>query len=128
MELDAIKVYELITDVRKEIVEFKANSQTDYNNLRLEVAVMKNTQEQMRSDVLQLKNDVSNIKQYNSQEVGEKNKSTYFKDKVMWPIIISIIMLVISPLLSGMVNSVLASNIQKNQTQQCVITPTPTPR
>jgi hypothetical protein len=114
LELDGVKIYELIDNIREEIT-----------NVRIDVAVVKNNQDRMSNDIVQLKNEVSNIKQYNNQEIGEKSKSGYIKDKLLWPIVVLVISVVINPILSNLTRPLAIPNA--NQNQQIQVTPTPTP-
>ena len=131
VEVNANELFNALTGLKEELVEFKLSHQKDNADMKVEIAVMKNTNEQVRSDIFQLKSDVSNLrqdvaymKQENAEFKGEQNKSNYFKDKMFWPMIYTVIMgLFINPLIVKLATPTFLQPQVQQQIQQ--ITPTP---
>lgn len=134
VEVNTNELFNAITSLKDEVIELKLSTQKDNADTRLQIAVSKNTQEQMHSDLIQLKSDVSkmredinNMKQESAENKGEKKKSESLIDKRFFPIVLIIITVVINLIVTKLITPPQIQYIHvPNQIQQ--ITPTPTIR
>lgn len=119
MDIDGNKIYELINGLKDDISDLKVNFSKD-------IAVLQYSQEQIKTDVSQLKIDVAEIKEKNAGKEGEQKKGNYIMDKLFWPIVMLILGIFIS---TGITNLIIKpSMIGQNQVvQQTIPTPTPNP-
>ncbi len=124
VEINNVELYNLVNSINEKVVD-----------LQIKLAVSNNTQEQARADMIQFKSDIkseiagmrkdiNDMKQENAENKGEQNKSNYFKDKIMWPIIMLIIGLTIS-FVVGKLTTPPQLQIQPQNSQYQQIIPTP---